>query len=368
MRTETVDAATATLSPADTGRLRDAIAAWCRETWPGTVVQGVRGKVASGASSELLFLDLSGREGRGPETLVLRLASRWPVYPREDLERQGLSLEVAAQGLPTGLQVPRVEAVETRSLPGIGRAFLVMSCVEGRAAPDQPSYVLEGWLHDLEDRERESLWLAGIHAMAAVHAAPLSTETALALRLPTAGESALQRLLNYWTLFLSHVEQHGHYPVLRSAVTWLRSQPPPAVSEPCLVWGDASLRNMLFEGLSPRVLLDFEFAHVGLRELDVAFYPLMDFVMAEGFANGAPRLGGFAGLSDSMDHYQAVTGQTINHRGYFLRMALTYMALSTTRVYQRLAVAGDIPPPAVSQNPPLRLLEEVFTERRRLPA
>lgn len=368
MRAKTLDAAVATLSLADTTALRDSLEKWCAARWPGATLDRVRGKAASGASSELLFLELRGREGRGSETLVLRLASRWPVYPLEDLERQGRSLHVVARGLPSSLQVPRIKAVETRSLPGLERPFLVMSCVEGRPAPDQPSYVREGWLSELGDRERESLWLGGIEAMAAVHACPLTAGEATALRLPVPGDGPLQRLLNYWSLFLNHVEQHGQYPVLRSTVSWLHQHAPDRVNAPCMVWGDASLRNMLFEGLSPRVLLDFEFAHVGLRELDVAFYPLMDFVMAEGFADGTPRLGGFSGLSDSMDHYQSLSGQPIHHRDYFLRMALSYMALSTTRVYQRLALRRDIPPEAVAHNPPLRLLEEVMTGRRQLPA
>ena len=54
------------------------------------------------------------------------------------------------------------------------------------------------------------------------------------------------------------------------------------------MWGDASLRNMLFDGLRPVALMDFEFAHVGLCDFDIVFYALMDPVMARGFAGGVP--------------------------------------------------------------------------------
>src|SRR5690606_37171301 len=116
--------------------------------------------------------------------LVMRLASRWPVYPHEDLTQQALCLEVLARGLPARLRVPQVLAVETQGLADTGRPFLLMSRVTGRPAPDRPSYVLEGWLHELSDSERESLWHAGIDAIAAVHACPLTSDETLDLQLP----------------------------------------------------------------------------------------------------------------------------------------------------------------------------------------
>ena len=120
----------------------------------------------------------------------------------------------------------------------------------------------------------------------------------------------------------------------------------------------------LFEGVTPCALLDFEFAHVGLRQFDIAFYALMDHVMAEGFAGGAPRLPGFPGINETLDLYEDLTGLAVSHRDYLLRMALTYMALSTTRVYQRLAARGQVDPAEVSRNPPLRLLAEANSGRR----
>ncbi|MBA6413772.1 phosphotransferase family protein [Parahaliea sp. F7430] len=368
MRSKTIDAAIATLSSSDTSALEGALFHWCKETWPRAVLNGVRSKSGSGASSELIFLDIDKGEGQGLETLVLRLNSRWPVYPIQDLHHQGRCLEILGRALPSSLKVAKVEAVETRILAGIDRPFLAMSYLEGRLAPDQPAYVLEGWLYDLDKREREQLWHAGVAAMLAVHNSHLSAEESKELSLPLAGETALQRMLNYWSLFLRHVESNGDYPVLRAAVSWLHDNQPNYDSEPRLVWGDASLRNMMFEGLAPSALLDFEFAHLGLWELDVAFYPLMDFVMADGFAGGAERLSGFAGLSDTMDYYEALSGRKMVHREYFLRMALSYMALSTTRVYQRLAINGSISSQAVYDNPPLQLLEDIMSGKRALPA
>ena len=369
MHNPAIDSAINTGGGRDAKSLARALEAWIRLHWPGAALVSVSDKAGSGASSELFFIVVRDRPGAASrkETLALRLASRWPVYPVEDLQQQAACMAAIGSGLPPDLQVPTVHAAENRSLPGIDAPFMLMSCVSGHSAPDQPSYVVEGWLHDLSDGERSELWQAGLRAIAAVHAIPLNAGQRKQLALPSDGTSALERLLNYWELSLQHVELNGRHPSLRASVDWLRVHAPEDSGRQGMVWGDASLRNMLFSGNQPAVLLDFEFAHTGLCAFDVAFYPLMDYVMAKGFANGAPRLRGFGGMADSFDYYQEIAGVTVTEREYFLRTALTYMALSTTRVYQRLAAQGVIGREEVARNPPLSLMDDLMAGRWKLP-
>lgn len=369
MHNPTLDSAINTGGGRDADTLGLALGRWISSRWPGATLLSIADKAGSGASSELFFLRIRGRPGAGDgeETVALRLASRWPVYPVEDLRQQAACMAAIADRLPQQYTVPAVYASESHSLPGIEAPFLLMACVQGRAAPDQPSYVTEGWLYDLSDRERESLWCEGLRAIAAVHATPMNAQQRNDFALPCAGTSPIDRLLSYWDLFLDHVEMNGRYPCLRASVDWLHAHKPVDCGPEGFVWGDASLRNMLFHGSHPAVLLDFEFAHWGLRAFDVAFYPLMDYVMAQGFANGAPRLGGFGGMADSFDYYQEVSACPVAEREYFARTALTYMALSTTRVYQRLAVQGVIARADVARNPPLALLDDLMTGRWSLP-
>lgn len=368
MRDPTLDAATRVVADRDSARLHNGLSRWLSRHWPAARLLSLQAKAAGGASSELFFLTLSGRPGAPPgvETLVLRAASRWPVYPVENLQVQAGCMSALRRHLPSGLQIPAVYAVETLGAD-TGAPFMLMQCVSGTAAPDVPSYVLEGWMVDLADSERETLWRRGIEAIAAVHATPVSTAERERFALPCAGGDALQRMLSYWSLFLAHVEQGGSYPGLRAGVAWLQAHRPDGCERDGYVWGDASLRNILFDGNEPCALLDFEFSHVGLSEFDVGFYALMDHMMAYGFAGGAPRLRGFGSMADTFDHYESLSGRTLPHRKFLLLTALTYMALSTTRVYQRLAAQQLIERHVVPGNPPLKYLEAVMAGTATLP-
>ncbi len=321
----------------------------------------------SGASSELFFVEMTGVPfGNGPPVdAVVRLSPAYPVYPFVDLTLQFHCMEAASND--SRVPAPRPYALEMDAAI-IGAPFLLMERKTGRGAPDWPSYVREGWIRDLPSRDQRQLWLNGVAAVAGVHGCKLSAAMSADCTLPTPGATLLDQSLAYWRRYLEFVSAGGEYPLLEMAVSYLETERPQGlVLPPTLVWGDASLRNMLFEGVTPTGLMDFEFAHVGLYPFDIAFYALMDYVMAEGFGEGTPRLPGFPGIMETLDYYEQLTGMPVPARGYFLRMAVTYMSLATTRVFQRLAAEGRIPESAVARPPPARILEDIFMNDR-LPA
>ncbi|OCC23307.1 hypothetical protein MB02_11760 [Croceicoccus estronivorus] len=80
----------------------------------------------------------------------------------------------------------------------------------------------------------------------------------------------------------------------------------------------------------------------------------------DGLCGGDRRLTGFRGEEQTFDHYEKLTGRGFDHRLYFCRMAVTYMALANTGVYQRLARAGKMPQSQIAQNPPLVHLRDMF--------
>ena len=371
----------------DNAEVSRRLESWLEQRWgKGPAVVDVTLPASSGASSEVFFVRIANApfavdetagdriRGGGPvpyaapggahgeiTEAVLRLSPRYPVYPIVDMGLQYRCMQVAAAR--SRAPIPKVYACEESSA-ALGAAFILMERGRGRGAPDWPSYVVEGWIHDLAPVDQRQLWLNGVEAVAAVHATDLSDGSLVDAALPTPGATMLDRMLSYWKLYLSLDSQGGSYPMLETAVEYLHRDRPEVDFEPRLVWGDASLRNMLFDGLRPSALMDFEFAHIGIYAFDIAFYALMDYVMAEGFADRAPRLPGFASIADTLDYYESLTGLPVPHRDYFLRMAVTYMALATTRVYQRLAAEGRFPPAAIATNPSLRTLTEIFTSGR----
>jgi aminoglycoside phosphotransferase (APT) family kinase protein len=349
----------------DSASVRVGLQSWLHTQCPGAVVTDVATPAQSGASSELYFVTLENAtfDDTPVRHAVLRLAPSYPVYPVVDLRAQFRCMDLAARR--SSAPVPRVYAAENDERV-IGAPFLLMQRVSGRGAPDWPSYVREGWIHDLSVHERATLCANGIAAIAAVHRTELTREACRDLTLPVSAATLLDQSLAYWRRYLGFVSAGGDYPVLDEAVAWLEQHRPAVELTPRLVWGDASLRNMLFEGLEPCALLDFEFSHVGIAAFDIAFYALMDYVMAEGFAGGAPRLSGFFGVQRTIDHYESITGWSVPARDYFARMAVTYMSLATTRVFQRLAREGRVPHETVAANPPLAILGRIL-ETGRLP-
>ncbi|MBS0377156.1 MAG: phosphotransferase family protein [Proteobacteria bacterium] len=346
----------------DAGRLAARLAPWLQMHGKGGRIVEMHVPAASGASSELFFLRMEEARFGGSvvDEAVLRLAPAYPVYPVIDLGQQFLALHVAHAGSP---RVPRALAFEADSSV-VGSPFLLMERRRGLNAPDWPSYVREGWIRKLPEPDQRKLWLQGVEAIAELHASPVNPQLASALQLAVPGEDALTRMLHYWRQYLALVSQNGDFPVLHRAVEFLeRERPPDAFSEG-LVWGDASLRNMLFAGLKPCALLDFEFAHFGVQGFDVVFYVMMDYVMAQGFAEGAARLPGFLGLEATVDYYQECSGRAVPAREYLLHMAITYTSLATTRVFQRLHSRGQIPGELIGENPPLRILRELLDTGR----
>lgn len=358
MTDKTIDEAINTVGHRDTGKVSANLGSWLASRWSGAKLVQLSTPSGSGASSELFFVDIDGLpDASGTTRAVLRLASDWPVYPMVDMETQARCMTIARRA---GLPVPRVLAVEKEGLLDVPSPFLLMERLTGSPAPDSPSYVIEGWMHDLPASKQELIWHNGIKTIAALHSANFSSEEGVQCRLPVSGDTGMQRMLNYWTLFLDHAGSCGATDTLSESVAWLHANAPEGCADEGLVWGDASLRNMLFKDTDICALLDFEFSHCGVLAFDVAFYALMDHIMATGFADGAKRLAGFPGIGQTLDYYEDCTGRNVNHREYWLRTALTYSALSTTRVYQRLSSHGRIKPEDVASNPPLEMLRNVL--------
>jgi len=354
-----IGAAVDTVSHRNAATVAAGLDAWLADRWGGVSALNLHAPTGSGASSELFFVDIIGLpEALEPLTpAVLRLGSAWPVYPHEDLEKQAMCMTAAHR---PGLPVPRVIAVATPKPPEFPVPFLLMERLTGRSAPDLPSYVLEGWIYDLSTAQQAQLWDNALQAVANLHEVEFGSVQQQQCQLPVEGETALERMLNYWRLYLELVEHVAPQPVLAESVAWLCANRPEGKQDEGLVWGDASLRNMLFRDLEVSAMLDFEFAHFGALAFDAAFFALMDHIMASGFANGAPRLPGFPGIHDTLDRYELLTGRRVADREFWLRTALTYSALSTTRVFQRMVEAGTISGSEIELIAPVTMLGAVL--------
>lgn len=346
-----------------TAEARDAaITGWLRAKTASDVdIVDVVSPSASGASSEILLITLSRAvefTGAGKvDQCVVRVKPGYDVYPETDMQRQYLCLAVAAKRSVAPVPVP-LAFEEDDSI--LGAPFYLTELRTGKSAPDVPSYVSAGWIHDLSESDRLMVWKAGLQSIVELQQMDLDDGVLAAAVLDSRADNPLDQALYWWRRYYEFVVEDRNYPVLEEALRVLENERPDYHSKPVFVWGDASFRNMLFQGLKPSALLDFEFAHLGLREFDVAFYALVDRVMAEGFQQ-TKRLGGFMGKEDSFDYYESLSGNAVRDRDYYTLMASFYNTLAVTRNYQRVEKQGVITAEQVNYNPGMRILDNVLS-------
>ncbi|GAB2877317.1 phosphotransferase family protein [Nocardioides pacificus] len=209
-------------------------------------VRSLRRPEHSGMSSISVLVDVAwteAGEGRSAE-LVARLApedSAFPVFPTYDLQRQyDVMRQVRAR---SSLPVPQVRWVEP-SGEVLGVPFLVMDRASGRAPVDNPPYVFDGWLLDLDRPGQQEVQRASVQVLAQLHSIPDPASVVA----PLPGEPAASHLRR-------HVDQERDYyewtrrtdglriPVLERAFDWLERHWPADLSPDVVCWGGCSDRQ-----------------------------------------------------------------------------------------------------------------------------
>ena len=307
------------------------------------------GSPTGGASGDLLVVRTGTADGEC--RYVLRLEPQDAVYPDVDRGRQFRCCAAAAE---SGAPVPRpLWFVDDPDV--LGRPFLVTEYVEGEPG----DFRFESAVDVLAPEEQADVWRRGLTLVASVHATDVS---GLEARLDVEADDPIDRYVRYWRRYRTFVDDGRDLPILDAAIDELDRARPSSASAETLVWGDARFGNILFRGLEPVAALDFEFAHVGLAELDVAFYSLFDRISFEYFRPGR-RPTGFPTHDETFDLYESLTGRRISDRRWFTVLAGSYSALAVTKVMQARAAAGLVPETMVTGHPSMRALADVLEGR-----
>src|SRR3954452_7602753 len=169
--------------------------------WLGNALEGdteprlevVGGPTTAGFLRETILFDLVAVQDRS--AYVLRLpppADAFPLFPSYDLHRQVEAMRLVRRR--TAVPVPDVPLFEPDASP-LGAPFFVMERVEGRAAPDMPPYVLDGWVLDTSPAVRASMEAGVIAALAGIHEIAGDGGDVAFLELDEPGETPLRRHL-----------------------------------------------------------------------------------------------------------------------------------------------------------------------------
>ncbi|WP_315901291.1 phosphotransferase family protein [Rhodococcus sp. BP22] len=319
---------------------------------PDLRVEEVSRNSSTGMSSvSVLFSTvriIDGITKRTPQ--VLRMVpeeSALPVFPEYDLRAQSRVMNAVADF--GAVPVPRVRWIEDIG-DVLGRPFLVMDRAEGHAPQDNPPYVFDSWMLGANPSRLAELQRNSIVVMAEIHRTP-NPEAILGL---SPGQTPQQRLQSVfdeaWSYYEWTLNSGGmRIPSIEAGFDWVRAHWPSTVSNTTLCWGDARIGNILYDGVVPTAVLDWEAATAGPPELDVAwfiFFHRMYQDMADAF--GRPGLPKFLRPADVIDEFQQISGRKLNDMRFHLVFAAVRCAIIFARIKQRTVHFGDTTAPATA--------------------
>jgi aminoglycoside phosphotransferase (APT) family kinase protein len=306
----------------------------------------------AGFSSETLLVDAAWTAaGEACESsFVVRLpppADAFPLFPSYDLDRQvGAMRYVAARG---AVPVPAVRWFETSREP-LGAPFFVMERIDGVGVPDIPPYVFGSWLSDASAADQDAVESAMVEILAGVHeCAPDAAELSF-LELERPGTTALERHVAQQRAYFDWMRGDMQFAVIERAFGWLDAHWPSKCGEARISWGDARLANVLWRGLQPVAVLDWEAVATGPRELDLAWLVFFhEYFQRFAVAAGAPGMPTFMQRDSVIARYEQRTGHIVRDFEWFMVYAELRQALTSIRVCSRQVHFRERPPPSAPE-------------------
>lgn len=339
-----------TTTTTDLDEVRARLETWLAERVGSTGpvrVTSIRRPESSGMSSISVLLDAewtaNGRDERAE--LVARLApeaSSFPVFPDYDLAGQAAVMRAVRER--TDLPVPDVRWVED-SPEILGVPFLVMDRVSGRVPVDNPPYVFGGWVvEELDETGRARVRDVSVEVLARVHGTP-DPRTALGDAAPAAGLDSLrahvenERAYYEWT----RREDGLRIPLLERAFDWIEANWPTELSPDVLCWGDARIGNIMFDGVEPAAVLDWESATLAPPELDLGWFLFFHDMFQE-----IAEQWDFPGLPDLFPHdavvarYEELTGSPVRELEFFRTYAALRHGIVMSQIERRRVHFGEV--------------------------
>ncbi|SNQ46358.1 putative aminoglycoside phosphotransferase [Frankia canadensis] len=297
-----------------------------------------------GYSGELVLLPAhrTGPDGRRvARPLVVRLAPRrFQLYPWDRFAEQCRVVEIL--GRHSDVPVPPVYGVELDPAV-LGAPFVVLGLVDGDVPPDIPPYHMQGFLHEATPAERARMWDAALVAMARIHRldpGQLGLEFAGQPEYGPAGMA--QQLAAYERHLDFFAPEDVARATLVAALDWLRAHPPAEPHPVRLLWGDARLGNMIFQGERVASVLDWEMMSLGQPETDLGWFLHLDRHLSEGV--GIARLSGLPDRTETAARYAELLGRPLVDLDHHLLFASVRHTLLGARVTRMIREYELLPP------------------------
>jgi aminoglycoside phosphotransferase (APT) family kinase protein len=295
--------------------------------------------------------------------LVVRLAPRrFRLYPWDRFAEQCRIVEILARH--SDVPTPPVYGHEFDPAV-LGAPFVVLGRVDGEVPADIPPYHMRGFLAGMAPAARARVWDAALVAMARVHRldpARLGLDFA---GQPDYGPAGMaQQLAAYERHLEFFAPDDEARTVVDAALAFLHDHPPAERHPVRLLWGDARLGNMIFQGERVAAVLDWEMMSLGQPETDLGWFLHLDRHLSEGV--GVARLPGLPDRAATVARYGELLGRPLVDVERHLLFASLRHTLLAARVTRLIREFGLLPPGRV---PPIdryasTLLARVLDETR----
>lgn len=321
----------------DLGELAQALARWLSDRMPqaqGLRVENFDYPRGAGQSHETILFDAHWQE-RGShrsQGCVVRIKpSRFTVFPDNLFDEQYRVMKA----LHESGQVKVARPLWFEADPGvIGAPFFVMEKVQGRVPVSIPPYAKTGWVADSTPEQHRHMWEGAVRQLAAIQCVALDNLQFLAG--PAHARDGLVQEWDKYCRFVDWLEQVEPQPVLRAALARLEGLWP--ANQPAgLVWGDARIGNMMFDGNFDVVaVMDWEQPSLGGALHDLAwFLVLSDTMHGPGTQMGA-HLPGMGSRAETIALWQEICGKSADDIEWYedftqLKMSCTGVRLGHLR-------------------------------------
>ena len=228
---------------------------------PDFALVGAPEAASNGSSNETALLagrwSVAGEQRSGG--FVVRTAPRGEgLYDRYDLALQYRTMEALAD---TDVPVPRLVGLE-QDPAVLGEAFYVMARSPGIAPPDLPPYTAGGWLLDAPPHEQGRLLDATIGVIGRIHRVDVAAH-GLGFLNQTGARTGFDDQFDRTVAWYRWAAGGREQPIMDATLAWLEANRPVDPPPEGLNWGDVRLGNVLYEGVEPVCVLDWEMAGLG---------------------------------------------------------------------------------------------------------
>ncbi|AYF78684.1 phosphotransferase family protein [Nocardia yunnanensis] len=307
-----------------------------RTHFPGSGAARVRDlrRTERGFATETYLFEIEDAAGVVP--MVLRRPPDMSLFPDYDLLRQVLVMQRLAG---TGIPVPAVTWLERGDNP-LGSPYFVMNRLAGQAPSDYPSYHTAGNYYEATPEQRARMWWGCVDTIAEVNRLDWQALGLGFLAFPRYGAGVLEQGVNYLDAALRWACEGEPPETYRRAIAYLRDN----LREPeriTLCWGDARMSNILYDkDFRVSGVLDWEIAHLGCPESDLAWLLFLDWACSE-YEGHAP-LPGTPSRAETIAYYEKRTGTTVGDLDYQEVFSAALLSVPLLRMTHRVQLPPEV--------------------------